>query len=357
MTETQITPRIVMEGRGAYNLNSASQASGIEIALPLLVRAAEQIATGYQDQPIVFVDYGSSEGRNSLGPISAAIGVLRPRVGPERAIVVTHTDLPANDFSTLFEVVDKATTSYASDDANVFPNAVGRSFYRSVLPPSSVDLGWSSYAAQWLSRAPASIPNHFYIQRSTGHVRAAFARQAEEDWRTFLALRAKELRPGGRLVVVMPANNEAGETPLEALFDYANLILADMVAEGTISAEERARMLLTNYHQRPDETLAPFGASRQFAGMNLESCTFSLVADGAWIQYEKDQDAAALAAKRAGFFRATFAPTLASALTRNGDADVRKAFGNQLEAGMRRRLTEHLAPLEHNIVSLSLVKT
>jgi hypothetical protein len=47
---------------------------------------------------------------------------------------------------------------YILDDPNVFPSAIGRSFYESVLPPSSVHLGWSSYAAVWLSRVPTLIP-------------------------------------------------------------------------------------------------------------------------------------------------------------------------------------------------------
>ena len=347
----------VMEGRGAYNANSARQASGGAVGLPLLEEAAAQIAIGDFDRPIVIADYGSSEGMNSLAPISAAIGALRARVGPDRAIVVAHTDLPANDFSTLFEVVDKAIGSYARNDSNVFPSAVGRSFYRSVLPPNYIDLGWSSYAAQWLSRAPTSIPDHFYIQRSTGDVRAAFARQAKEDWETFLSLRARELRSGGRLVVVMPSLDTAGTSPVFPYFDSANFVLADMVADGAITQEERARMLLTSYQRTPLETLAPFANGAQFAGLNVESSAFVPVADVAWAHYERDGDAEALAARRAGFFRVTFAPSLASALTRNGDTDARKAFSDRLEAGLRQRLADHLSPIGQVVASLSLKKT
>ncbi len=357
MMEAPFTPRIVMEGCGAYNANSALQASGVAIGLPLFKEAAGEIAIGDRDDPIVIADYGSSEGMNSLAPIRAAIGALRGRVGPDRAIVVAHTDLPGNDFSTLFEVVDKAIGSYARDDSNVFSSAVGRSFYRSVLPPNYVDLSWSSYAAQWLSRAPTSIPDHFYIQRSTGEVRAAFARQAKEDWETFLSLRARELRSGGRLVVVMPSLDTAGTTPMFALHDCANLVLADMVIDGAMTADERARMLLTAYGRTPMETLAPFANGAQFGGLNLESSAFSAVADGAWAQYERDGDAEALAARRAGFFRVTFAPSLASALTLNGEADAPKTFSDRLEAGLRQRLADHLSPIGQVVSSLSLKKT
>jgi hypothetical protein len=65
---------------------------------------------------------------------------------------VYHTDLPTNDFNTLFD--------------------------QSILPPSYVDLAWSSYAAVWLSQIPCQISDHFFIPCSTGAVRAEFERQA-----------------------------------------------------------------------------------------------------------------------------------------------------------------------------------
>ena len=91
----------------------------------------------------------------------AAIAVLRARVGAQRPIVVYHTDLPANDFSTLFEVLESDPASYLREEHSVFPLAIGRSFYRPILPPSHVDLAWSSYAAVWLSRIPPPDPRPF----------------------------------------------------------------------------------------------------------------------------------------------------------------------------------------------------
>src|ERR1700734_3966979 len=144
MSAPEIASPGVMEGRGVYNANSAVQATGGAVGLPLLEQAAAAIDPNDGDRPIVLAAYGSSEGRNSLAPMRAAIRVLRKRGGPERAIVVVHTDLPANDFSSLFESIDNSTESYAQNDANVFPCAVGRSFFRPLLPRFHVDLGWSS---------------------------------------------------------------------------------------------------------------------------------------------------------------------------------------------------------------------
>jgi hypothetical protein len=61
--------------------------------------------------------------------------------------MVYHVDQPSNDFNSLFELLDTNPDRYSFDDPCVYPSAIGRSFYENVLPPNSVHIGWSSYAA------------------------------------------------------------------------------------------------------------------------------------------------------------------------------------------------------------------
>jgi hypothetical protein len=192
MTGEQAPPSGAMEGGGAYNRNAKLQASGSAFALPHLENDARSIALAADRQPIVIADYGSSQGRNSLLPMRVAIEVPTgtPRLGP------TNT-WPVNDFNALFEVLDKDPQSYVLNAQNIFPCAIGRSFYEKVLPSNHVHLGWCSYAAMWISRIPTRIPGHFFVPRSTGDVRAAFGRQGAQDWERFLSLRPGELQPGG----------------------------------------------------------------------------------------------------------------------------------------------------------------
>ena len=147
MSSASTVVRGVTEARGSYNKYAAPQAAGGAFTLPLLERAARDIALDAGDRPIIIADYGSSQGKNSLKPMRAAIAVLRTRLSGRRPICVVHIDVAENDFSTLFDVLDTAPDSYLFDDADVYPSAVGRSFYRAVLPPGHVDLGWSSFAA------------------------------------------------------------------------------------------------------------------------------------------------------------------------------------------------------------------
>jgi hypothetical protein len=355
MTNPSEGQRATMEGHGSYNANSALQASGAAVGLALFAEAASEVPLDDSEGPVVLADYGSSQGRNSLAPIRGAIAELRSRLGPQRPIIVAHVDQPANDFGTLFEVVDTTPASYASDDGNVFPCAVGRSFYRSVLPPDYVHLGWSSYAAQWLSREPVRIPGHIYMPRATGDVRAAIAERARSDWESFLSLRSLELHSGGCLIVVTPALDDSASTPIAVLFDYASQVLAEMVAEGALNQEERERMVVSAYQRTRVEALAPFADGHRFAGLSMRSCTVSQVPDPSWPQFERDRDSGALAARRAAFFRATFAPTLSDALNHR-DADARKAFCDRLEAALRQHLHDHVAPIASFAMTLSLVK-
>ena len=185
-----------MAGHGVYNRSSRVQAAGLSPALPLLKRAAR--AAALAPERVIIADYGSSQGHNSLHTMAVAIGALRERVGQGWARSVVHTDLPGNDFSAPFQTLADDPESYLRGDPAVFASAVGRSFYEQLLPAGSVTLGWSSWAVQWLSRVPAPIPDHLQVAFSRDPaVRTAYARQAAEDWRTFLTHRGRELHPGG----------------------------------------------------------------------------------------------------------------------------------------------------------------
>jgi hypothetical protein len=168
MSKASAQPHGVMEGKGSYNKHAKLPAGGAALAMPLLERAVQSLELDPEEQHIVIADYGSSQGKNSIVPMQVAIQGLRLRFGANRAISVFHIDQPSNDFTTLIAVLDSDPDRYVLDESHVFPAVIGRSFYESVLPPGSVHLGWSSYAAVWLSRIPTLIPGHFFSALSTG---------------------------------------------------------------------------------------------------------------------------------------------------------------------------------------------
>ena len=133
MATPTISNHGVMEEGGSYNLDARIPAGGGSLALPYLEQAARCCALPPGSNAIVIVDYGSSQGKNSLSPMRAAIGWLLMRVGTERAVMVVHVDQHANDFNTLFDVLHRDPERYSVDDPNVFPCAIGRSFYENVF--------------------------------------------------------------------------------------------------------------------------------------------------------------------------------------------------------------------------------
>jgi len=340
-----------MEGGGSYNLHARIPAGGGNLALPYLEEAARSVTLGPGSDPIVIADYGSSQGKNSLAPMRAAIRCLRTRVGSEWPITVVHVDQHANDFNTLFDVLYRDPERYSIDDPNVFPSAVGRSFYENVFPREQVDLGWCSYAAVWLSRVPALIPGHFVHLASTGDVRAAFDRQAVNDWRLFLSLRARELRHGGRLVVVLPGLSDDGVSGFEPLFNCANTLLGGLVHEGVISNEERTRMVLGTYARRRAQLLEPFSANGKFQSLSVEHCELFNLPDAAWADYQLDGNVHALVSRHSAFFRAIFVPSLASAIS---DGGRRQVFADCLEQKLKQSLRERPTPF-HSIVQVIVV--
>jgi hypothetical protein len=351
--------RGVMEGKGAYNKYAKLPADGAALALPLLEKAISDVELDSGDAPIVIADYGSSQGKNSMAPMQVAIKGVRKRVGPNRPISVFHIDQPSNDFNSLFEVLDSDPNRYVLDDPNVYPAAIGKSFYENVLPPGTVHLGWSSYAVVWLSRVPAPIPGHFIAIRSADKIlRAEFDRQAAQDWETFLTLRARELRPGARLVVALPGITDDGLIGIEPLFDHANAALEEMVADGVITSEERSRMAIAAHPRRNRDLLAPFGDGGKFQQLSIEKLEMSEFSDTAREQYNLDGDKEALATKRALFFRSIFVPSLACGLSpaRAGNGLTPAAFGVHLEQRLKRRLVSVTTAMRSFVQTIVLVK-
>jgi hypothetical protein len=353
MSAATIPTHGVMEGGGSYNLHAKIPADGGNLALPYLEEAARSCTFRSGSDPIVIADYGSSQGKNSLAPIRAAIRCLRTRGGSERPIIVVHIDQHANDFNTLFEVLHADPERYSMEDPSVFPSAIGRSFYENVFPREQVDLGWCSYAAVWLSRIPALIPGHFASLASTGEVRAAFDRQAIDDWRLFLSLRAQELRTGSRLVIVLPGLSDAGVAGFEPLFNSANAILEELVDERVIRDEERKQMVLGAHPRRRAQLLEPFSADGQFQSLSVEHCDLLDLPDTAWANYQLDGNVQALVSRHAAFFRAIFIPSLSSAIS---DAGRRQAFAECLEQKLKQGLSERPTPFHSFVQVMVLAK-
>lgn len=337
-----------MEGDGAYNRQSAVQAAGLAPAVEWLAEASNAAAIAAGDEPVVIADYGASEGRNSVLPIGAAIARLRSRIGLTRPIGVVHTDLPDNDFTALFRTLSRDPASYLNADPAAYAYAIGRSYFQQILPTASVTLGWSSWAVQWLSRAPSIIPDHVQVAfNADASVRAAFHAQAATDWRAFLVARGRELKCGGRLVIVTMSVDRSGSFGYAPVVGAIHDALTALEFEGFLTSGERARMVIPTVGRSAAEFAAPF-AGGPFQGLALERFESYLGDDDIWSGFKRTGDAREFGAEWARFSRASVFPSLAAGLDKPS-AERRAQFLARLETGMAGRLaaapTEVVIPL------------
>jgi hypothetical protein len=306
-----------MEGHGFYDQHSLAQHSAGALGLPLLRRAVEAVATlDTEPGPLLIADLGAAGGRNEFAPMAVAIDDLRAH-GIDSPIVVVHTDIPTNDFSTLFENLEHDPASYLKA-ADVFAFAAGRSFYERIFPASSTTLGWSAIAVHWLSEVPTPIVDHVYCAFATGPTREAFARQSAADWQAFLEARTAELRIGGQLVVVGGAATDDGTSGAEALMDALNDALHDAVDNGTITDDEYRQMTVPTWNRTAAEFAAPFqpGDIAAVPGLSLLEQSLAEVPDQYLAAYRASGDADGFADAVTTFLRAFTEPSIVETLDR-----------------------------------------
>jgi len=329
-----------MEGSGYYNRNSNLQAAGIEMALPLFMEAARSVPMD-GDTPLVIADYGSSQGKNSMRPMRQAIETLRSRAGADRAIEVVHTDLPSNDFASLFTTLHEDPASYLANQPRVFPSAIGRSYFEPILPPGRVHLGWNTWTLHWMSRNPGEIGDHLIpAMGASQSARAAAKAQQAQDWENFLAARAVEMAPDARLVSLsigcMP-DLHGWDWVFNALWQA----ITSMEKEGLLSPAELMRFTAPVGGRCTDDLQAPFKAG-PFHGLVLEHAEVKQAPDPFWDEYLETRDAQHLGQRWAGMMRAVTSPLAAAAFAARPDS---AALVDELYRRMEQRIAA--TPQQH----------
>jgi SAM dependent carboxyl methyltransferase len=357
LPESSIVVRPEPTHSATYTQSSRLQAAGLARAIALFERAAEQVPLPAAPQPIVIADYGAANGHNSLKPLSAAIAVLRRRTRHDHAILVAHTDVPDNDFTALFRTLADDPDSYLHTDATSFASAIGRSFYSQLVPSKTVNLGWTSWATQWVSRIPCELHDHVHVAYSNDDAaRAAYAHQAALDWNDFVAFRGRELAPEGRLVVLTLGVDEDGKSGFKALLDAIVAALADQARDGLLNKDELRRMAIPTFARSEKDFRAPFAPSGRFEGLTIEHLEMFNAEDRFWARFQADDDAEAFGAHWAAFARAALFPALASGLDGGANDPRAVEFVAQLESAVAGRLSRAPEPMRIPQASVVLVK-
>ncbi|MEQ8782746.1 MAG: hypothetical protein RIE06_24005 [Roseibium album] len=310
-----------MTGHGFYDGNSQTQWNAIAAVLPTLDKAVAALPLP-DNGVITLADYGCSEGRNSIAAMERALKTLLPRT--PLPVQTVHSDLPTNDFSTLFLNLRPSGQSVFGTD-RIFSSAVGGSMYDQLRPACSVHLATTFNAIGFLSRRPVDempgyiFPNGPSTERNNGYVspedRRAFANQAKQDVEAFLKARARELVPGGKLLVQVFGATDTACTS-DGIYDLLNDAVVAFVETGEISKDTYDRYYQPVYMRHLDELTEPVSDPRfESSGLfTIDDARDYEITVPFVERYKEDGDIERFARDYVNFFRAFTEAVLLHAL-------------------------------------------
>jgi hypothetical protein len=309
-----------MKGAGYYDQHSTAQMSSILALQDWVEDAVESLRLPAAPQAVTVLDLGSSEGRNAIGMMATIVDRLRRRT--RQPLQPIFSDLASNNFNQLFANVEEAQRRQLFG-GDVFPAAVEGSFYDPLRPPGTVHLATSFNAIHWLDRLPAvSLPDGVGYRRPhpprpgravPPEVTAAFAGQAEADLVRFLECRAKELAPGGKLLVAGPGDTD--ETAW-GIADVLNDACLDLLAAGRLKREQYERVKMPCYFRTVEEMLAPLQRmdSSLREAFTVDRVEALEVPAPFLVEFERGGDVGKYARDYTGFLRAVSEPVVKAAL-------------------------------------------
>ncbi len=294
------------------------------------------------------------------------VGAVRERE-PRRAISITYTDLPHNDFSTLFRLsqglLGPSTAVPLAETPGLYIFGSGTSFYRQILPDNSLSFGFSATAMHWISKRPCMIADHVQAVGATEAERQKFRAQGLRDWETILLARARELRSGGRLALANFCVDEQGRylghTTGVDMFDSFARHWRELARAGRISEAEYVKATFQQFYKTPDEFAAPFrdpASPVSQAGLRLENI-FTMVTPCPYAEaFRVHGDARAFAMAYVPTLRSWSETVFANALDPARPADDRSAIVDDLygayEADVARAPEDHRMDYVHCVTEI-----
>jgi len=269
---------ITMSGGGLYSLATIGAKHVIDAATPMVEDAIKALPDSTLTDGFTLSDMGCADAGTSLSMVGKAIDAVNQR-SPGLPISIVYTDQPRNDFNALITNVYGLGPfeTYLDDRENIFPMVSGTSFYRQIMPAESLNIGFSATAMHWLSQKVCNLSNHVQAVGAEGSELDAFRQQAHRDWRQILMHRARELKPGGKLVLINFGRDEQGRylgnTDGVNMFNTFNAIWQSFVDEKRISQNEYENMTLPQYYNSVEEFSAPLVNANEAvyqAGLRLE---------------------------------------------------------------------------------------
>lgn len=253
------------KGETSYAKNCQGQAKHLRSLRPLLEEALDNMDLPSSEELFTIADLGCSSGQNTLVIANHIVSYFANKYNlgslnlPE--FQVFFSDLPSNDFNTLFQLLppiqETSAGAGALDCLSKEPRAyhvagVPGSFYKRLFPRNTINVVHSSFSLHWLSQVPETVQDprspawnngRVFIHKGSQITANAYRTQFKNDFEAFLRARSEEMKSGGCMFLVClgrtfadPTNQGGGGILFGTHFENA---WNDLVEEGLIEAESR----------------------------------------------------------------------------------------------------------------------
>lgn len=314
-----------MKPAGYYDRNSSFQQVTMEAVIGWVTEAVPSMPLPDEPHLITLADFGCSEGNNSIVAMGHIVEALRAR-RPAQPLCVVHCDLPGNNFNQLFlNLHDPARSNYLQSQgrvhSNTFAFARGGSFFDILLPAQSLSVATSFLAVEWLDHLPdIPMPEFIGYMEAPPAAQAAFARQADDDLTRFLAARATELAPGGKLLLIIPGSDN-GRSCSDGLYNVLNDAARDLAESGRITQNRYEKFVMPVYFRSLAELTAPLtrASSPVRDAFSIDRAETLIPPTPFEDDFRRTGDTEAYATAFAGFLRAFSEPVAAACLLAPGE--------------------------------------
>lgn len=280
------------EGDESYARNSEAPASAIALSKPFLRDAINCMNLFLRDTSLRIADLGCATGANTISTLDFVVENIKKRYlespEPLPEFEAFFSDLPSNDFNTLFRSLPPRLSSQEINEVkrerkrSYYAAGVPGSFYERLFPRGKLHVVISLSALHWMSRIPEAVLNKnspswnrgkAWIDGAPQEVVKAYAKQSEEDLKAFLHCRAEEMVSGGLLFLLMAGRpdsepqNQIGDPISRAKHPFTDCMdqaWNDLVNESLIEEETRDAFNIPAYMRSKEEILRAFDYCNAF---------------------------------------------------------------------------------------------
>ncbi|XP_067673021.1 uncharacterized protein [Haliotis asinina] len=222
-------------------------------------------------------DYGCHDGSSSQDIVEYLLGALRKLHGEDLTVHIIYEDGTNNDYNALVKNVSR--NGRESGNQKVFVSMCPTSFYRQCLPDDTFNIVVCFWSAHFLPRSVSYKDSLSKFPDGSRSECDAVADLASEAWQGFLLIRANEIKSGGCMLLVVPAEDterKYGESSvhLQNLWVAMTTVWRLLRDMQHVTQREYEAANYSGYYRSEDELRAPFldeDSPVVKAGLRIES--------------------------------------------------------------------------------------